>query len=50
MMFLCHLEEIVTLLGEIGLKGETCLSRQAGRERLSILRFSRREDEERTDQ
>ncbi|KAI7811536.1 methyltransferase N6AMT1 [Triplophysa rosa] len=37
-------EEIVALLGEIGLKGETCLSRQAGRERLSVLRFSSSED------
>ncbi|XP_055062234.1 methyltransferase N6AMT1 [Misgurnus anguillicaudatus] len=34
-------EEIVALLGELGLKGEVCLSRQAGREKLFILRFNR---------
>ncbi|XP_030634858.1 methyltransferase N6AMT1 [Chanos chanos] len=34
-------EEILALLGEQGLHGEVCLSRQAGRERLSILRFSK---------
>lgn len=43
-VFLSHLEEIVALLGEFGLKGEVCLSRQAGREKLFILRFNRRED------
>lgn len=35
------LEEIVDLLGKSGLNGHKCLSRQAGRERLSILRFSK---------
>uniref|UniRef100_A0A8C1HKW8 Methyltransferase HEMK2 n=1 Tax=Cyprinus carpio carpio TaxID=630221 RepID=A0A8C1HKW8_CYPCA len=33
-------EEIVDLLGKSGLNGHKCLSRQAGRERLSILRFN----------
>ncbi|KAL7845881.1 hypothetical protein AOLI_G00240730 [Acnodon oligacanthus] len=32
-------EEIVALLGESGLRGKVCLSRQAGREKLFILRF-----------
>ncbi|XP_023691299.1 methyltransferase N6AMT1 [Paramormyrops kingsleyae] len=34
--------EIVRLLGETALQGEVCLSRQAGRESLSILRFCKR--------
>ncbi|XP_073689154.1 methyltransferase N6AMT1-like, partial [Garra rufa] len=34
-------DEIVDVLGESGLKGQTCLTRQAGRERLSVLRFSK---------
>ncbi|XP_053531912.1 methyltransferase N6AMT1 isoform X2 [Ictalurus punctatus] len=34
-------EEILSLLGESGLRGEVCLSRQAGREKLFILRFSK---------
>lgn len=34
-------EEILSLLSESGLRGEVCLSRQAGREKLSILRFSK---------
>ncbi|XP_051561342.1 methyltransferase N6AMT1 isoform X4 [Myxocyprinus asiaticus] len=34
-------KEILSLLRESGLKGDACLSRQAGRERLSILRFSK---------
>ncbi|RXN16626.1 hemK methyltransferase family member 2 [Labeo rohita] len=32
-------EEIVDLLGKSGLNGQACLTRQAGRERLSVLRF-----------
>nr|XP_015217206.1 PREDICTED: hemK methyltransferase family member 2 isoform X4 [Lepisosteus oculatus] len=32
-------EEILQLLGQSGLRGEVCISRQAGREALSILRF-----------
>ncbi|KAI4887602.1 hypothetical protein NFI96_018033 [Prochilodus magdalenae] len=32
-------EEILALLEDSGLKGQACLSRQAGREKLSILRF-----------
>ncbi|XP_066561900.1 methyltransferase N6AMT1 isoform X2 [Amia ocellicauda] len=31
--------EILSVLGEAGLRGELCLKRQAGRETLSILRF-----------
>ncbi|XP_043095609.1 methyltransferase N6AMT1 isoform X2 [Puntigrus tetrazona] len=34
-----HPEEIVEVLGGSGLKGQVCLSRHAGRETLSILRF-----------
>lgn len=34
-------EEIIQLLGQSGLQGAVCLSRRAGRESLSILRFSR---------
>ncbi|XP_048873553.1 methyltransferase N6AMT1 [Brienomyrus brachyistius] len=34
--------EIVRLLGEMELQGEVCLSRQAGQESLSILRFCKR--------
>ncbi|KAI1899699.1 hypothetical protein AGOR_G00064460 [Albula goreensis] len=34
-------EEIIGMLGQSGLKGEVCLSRRAGRESLSILRFCR---------
>ncbi|MBN3284932.1 HEMK2 methyltransferase, partial [Polyodon spathula] len=34
-------EEIISLLGKAGLKGIRALSRQAGRETLSILRFSK---------
>lgn len=34
-------EEIVDVLSKSGLNGELCLTRQAGRERLSILRFSK---------
>ncbi|XP_072513481.1 methyltransferase N6AMT1 [Salminus brasiliensis] len=34
-------EEILALLRNSGLRGTMCLSRQAGRERLSILRFSK---------
>lgn len=37
-------DEIVSLLGKSGLNGHACLSRQAGRERLSILRFSKSDD------
>ncbi|KPP60420.1 hypothetical protein Z043_121585 [Scleropages formosus] len=35
-------EGIIVLLGQMGLWGEVCLSRQAGAESLSILRFCRR--------
>ncbi len=38
---LSPLEEIVDVLSKSGLNGELCLTRQAGRERLSILRFSK---------
>ncbi|XP_036396012.1 methyltransferase N6AMT1 isoform X2 [Megalops cyprinoides] len=34
-------EEIISLLGKSGLRGEVCLSRRAGRESLFILRFCR---------
>uniref|UniRef100_A0A3Q1G874 Methyltransferase HEMK2 n=1 Tax=Acanthochromis polyacanthus TaxID=80966 RepID=A0A3Q1G874_9TELE len=34
-------EEIIRLLGQRGLKGESCLSTRAGNERLSVLRFHR---------
>ncbi|KAM4601866.1 methyltransferase N6AMT1 [Polymixia lowei] len=34
-------DEIISLLGESGLKGVPCLSRRAGNERLSVLRFHR---------
>lgn len=34
-------EEIIRLLGDCGLKGESCLSTRAGNERLSVLRFQR---------
>ncbi|KAJ8253228.1 hypothetical protein GJAV_G00210500 [Gymnothorax javanicus] len=34
-------EEIIQLLGQFGLQGAVCLSRRAGRESLSILRFRR---------
>ncbi|XP_026861385.2 methyltransferase N6AMT1 isoform X1 [Electrophorus electricus] len=34
-------DEILALLGESGLTGQMCLSRQAGRERLSVLRFTK---------
>ncbi|XP_067298980.1 methyltransferase N6AMT1 [Pseudorasbora parva] len=34
-------EEIVSLLGKSGLNGLECLTRQAGREKLSVLRFSK---------
>ncbi|KAK7162307.1 hypothetical protein R3I94_004839 [Phoxinus phoxinus] len=37
-------EEIVCLLGKSGLHGHVCLSRQAGRERLSVLRFSKADE------
>lgn len=37
-------EEIIELLGRRGLTGESCLSTRAGNERLSILRFHRRQD------
>uniref|UniRef100_A0A8C6W045 Methyltransferase HEMK2 n=1 Tax=Nothobranchius furzeri TaxID=105023 RepID=A0A8C6W045_NOTFU len=38
-----HPEEIVELLGQRGLEGELCSSTRAGNERLSVLRFSRRQ-------
>uniref|UniRef100_A0A1A8PV81 Methyltransferase HEMK2 n=4 Tax=Nothobranchius TaxID=28779 RepID=A0A1A8PV81_9TELE len=38
-----HPEEIVELLGQHGLEGEPCSSTRAGNERLSVLRFSRRQ-------
>ncbi|TSK17820.1 HemK methyltransferase family member 2 [Bagarius yarrelli] len=38
-------EEILSLLAESGLRGDVCLSRQAGREKLFILRFSKRRHE-----
>uniref|UniRef100_A0A8P4G4F6 Uncharacterized protein n=1 Tax=Dicentrarchus labrax TaxID=13489 RepID=A0A8P4G4F6_DICLA len=34
-------EEIIRLLGQCGLTGESCLSTRAGNERLSVLRFHR---------
>ncbi|XP_076579922.1 methyltransferase N6AMT1 [Chaetodon auriga] len=34
-------EEIIRLLGQSGLRGESCLSTRAGNERLSVLRFHR---------
>ncbi|XP_028836432.1 methyltransferase N6AMT1 isoform X2 [Denticeps clupeoides] len=34
-------DEIVTVMAESGLRGEPCLTRSAGRERLSVLRFGR---------
>ena len=34
-------EEIIRILGDCGLKGESCLSTRAGNERLSVLRFQR---------
>ncbi|XP_029926162.1 methyltransferase N6AMT1 [Myripristis murdjan] len=34
-------EEIISLLADFGLKGVSCLSRRAGNERLSVLRFHR---------
>ncbi|XP_026217260.1 methyltransferase N6AMT1 [Anabas testudineus] len=34
-------EEIISLLGKHGLRGESCLSTRAGNERLSVLRFHR---------
>ncbi|XP_056157136.1 methyltransferase N6AMT1 isoform X2 [Lampris incognitus] len=34
-------EEIIRLQGECGLRGVSCLSRRAGNERLSVLRFER---------
>ncbi|KAM4710829.1 methyltransferase N6AMT1-like isoform 1-T3 [Anableps anableps] len=34
-------EEIIGLLGQCGLEGESCLSTRAGNERLSVLRFHR---------
>ncbi|KAM6945487.1 methyltransferase N6AMT1 [Aplochiton taeniatus] len=34
-------EEIVSLMGETGLRGGPCLSRRAGRESLSVLRFQK---------
>ncbi|XP_071388416.1 methyltransferase N6AMT1 isoform X1 [Centroberyx affinis] len=34
-------EEIIRFLGEFGLTGVSCLSRRAGNERLSVLRFHR---------
>ncbi|XP_048054143.1 methyltransferase N6AMT1 [Megalobrama amblycephala] len=37
-------DEILSLLGKSGLNGHACLSRQAGRETLSILRFSKSDD------
>uniref|UniRef100_A0A3Q2PVI3 Methyltransferase HEMK2 n=1 Tax=Fundulus heteroclitus TaxID=8078 RepID=A0A3Q2PVI3_FUNHE len=36
-------EEIMGLLGQCGLEGESCSSRRAGNERLSVLRFSRKQ-------
>lgn len=37
-------EEIIRLLGQRGLQGESCLSTRAGNERLSVLRFHRRQE------
>lgn len=37
-------EEIIRLMAEQGLEGESCLSTRARNERLSVLRFHRRED------
>ncbi|XP_076838613.1 methyltransferase N6AMT1 [Brachyhypopomus gauderio] len=37
-------DEILTLLGDAGLRGETCLSRRAGVETLSVLRFTKTHD------
>ncbi|XP_063322711.1 methyltransferase N6AMT1 [Pelmatolapia mariae] len=36
-------EEIIRLLGQSGLKGESCLSTRARNERLSVLRFHRKQ-------
>ncbi|TRY92777.1 hypothetical protein DNTS_024849 [Danionella cerebrum] len=36
-----HPDAIVSLLGESGLSGQVCLTRQAGRERLSVLKFGK---------
>ncbi|XP_062236519.1 methyltransferase N6AMT1 [Platichthys flesus] len=36
-------EDIIRLLGTRGLEGESCLSTRAGNERLSVLRFHRRQ-------
>lgn len=33
-------DEIISILGKSGLRGEVCLSTRAGNERLSVLRFS----------
>ncbi|XP_072304892.1 methyltransferase N6AMT1 [Eucyclogobius newberryi] len=39
-------DEMISILGQCGLRGETCLSTRAGNERLSVLRFSWNEEHE----
>lgn len=37
-------EEIISLLSQQGLSGESVLAKRAGNERLSVLRFQKKDD------